>query len=252
MLPLSCCPWPAWPSPLALQFTEFDEHSCPYLLDRPARSRAFYVENLPGAVYQLFMDAGFRRSGKIVYQPICPGCRKCLPLRVDVEHFARSRGQRRCWRLNQDLVVQLAEPLASDEKYELYVRYQRDWHGRAEADSREAFEAFLYNSPIGGVEFTYRDGEEKLLAVGLCDLLPDSLSSVYFYFDPASSWRGLGNFGALYELEFARQRGLGYYYLGFWVKECGAMTYKSQFRPCEFLDTQGQWQSCAMPGSAVG
>ena len=76
----------------------------------------------------------------------------------------------------------------------------------AEDDRRAAFEAFLYDSPTGTIEFEYRLPAGRLIAVGICDLTPRSLSSVYFFFDPDESRRrGLGTYGALHEIAFARE-----------------------------------------------
>ena len=80
-------------------------------------------------------------------------------------------------------------------------------------------------------------------AVGLCDLTPLSVSSVYFYFDPALSRRSLGIFGALQELDLARRLGLDWYYPGFWVENCPTMAYKARLGPCELLGTDGRWRA---------
>ncbi|HEY7117030.1 MAG TPA: arginyl-tRNA--protein transferase, partial [Tepidisphaeraceae bacterium] len=68
-------------------------------------------------------------------------------------------------------------------------------------------------------------------------------SSVYFYFDPAEARRRPGTFSALWEIEFARSRGIPYYYLGYWVAGCGAMEYKASFGPHEVLGTDGVWRA---------
>lgn len=216
-------------------------------------SRAFVVGQMPGEMYHRFMDAGFRRSGKLVYQPVCAGCRACMSLRVPVDTFQPSKSQRRCIRRNADLRIQSAAPVATEEKFELYRRYLSLWHGRAgEAgedgdDTWEALESFLYDSPVETVEFCYRDGAGRLLAVGICDVCADSLSSVYFYHDPAESKRSLGTLGVLREIESARSLGVPHYYLGYWVKDCGAMQYKASFRPCEVLGPDGVWQRLQTP-----
>jgi arginine-tRNA-protein transferase len=70
----------------------------------------------------------------------------------------------------------------------------------------------------------------------------ESLSSVYFYYEPTEAGRGLGTFGAMVELDFAATRGIPYYYLGYWIQECGAMEYKSRFRPCEVMCPDGMWR----------
>lgn len=217
------------------------EHACPYLPGRMSRTRAFAVARLSPALYDQFMDAGFRRSGLMIYQPICRGCRACEPLRVPVDQFQPSKSQRRVMRRNLDLTVSVGEPMLTEEKYDLYRRYVREWHGGQDT-SRDSFEQFLYDSPVQTLEFSYRDADQRLLAVGLCDLSPRVLSSVYFYFDPAEAKRSLGTFGALRELEWARQQGVRYYYLGYYIESCPSMQYKSNFRPCEALGTDGIWR----------
>jgi leucyl-tRNA---protein transferase len=178
-----------------------------------------------------------------MYQPVCRGCRECRMIRVPVATFRPTKSQRRCRRRSADLAVSVAEPAATDEKYELYRRYVVGRHGRsAEDEGRASFERFLYESPVETAEFTYRDAGGRLLGVGICDLSRHSLSSVYFYFDPAESRRGLGTFGALYEIEFAQRLGIPHYYLGYWIDGCETMQYKSDFRPAELLWPDGLWR----------
>jgi arginine-tRNA-protein transferase len=81
-----------------------------------------------------------------------------------------------------------------------------------------------------------------LLAVGICDVCRESLSSVYFYFDPDQASRGLGNFGAITELAYAATNKIQYWYLGYWVRGCPAMEYKANFRPHEILHPDGEWR----------
>ena len=218
------------------------DHDCAYLPGRVATSRAFFASGLPAEMYHQFMDAGFRRSGRLIYQPICRGCRSCLSLRVPTDRFLPTKSQRRTWRRNQDLIVSIQAPEATDEKFDLYCRYQVKWHGKEEADDRELFESFLYDSPVESIEFCYRDAAGKLVAVGICDIAAASLSSVYFYHDPAESRRGLGIFGALQEIARARSLNIPFYYLGYWVAGCAAMEYKADFRPCEVLNPGGEWE----------
>jgi leucyl-tRNA---protein transferase len=233
--------YPAMPPPVPVRLTPLVEHECAYLPGRRARSRAFLADRMRGEVYHRFMDAGFRRSGRLFYQPTCGGCRACVPIRVPVDQFRPDKSQRRCVRRNADLRVTTGEPKATAEKHALYGRYFTGWHGR-EADDFEGFTSFLYDSPVETVEFEYRDLDGRLLAVGLCDVCDQSLSSVYFYFDPAHADRGLGSFGALHEIDVARRLGVPYYYLGYWIRDCRQMRYKTSFRPCELLGTDGTWR----------
>src|SRR5688572_18065249 len=115
--------YPALPPPVKVHLIVTPEHECPYLPDRLSTSRAFLAEELPAEVYQAFMDAGFRRSGRMIYQPVCRGCRACVPIRVPVDQFEPSKSQRRCQRRNRDLIVDIAPPQSTAEKLALYQRY---------------------------------------------------------------------------------------------------------------------------------
>jgi leucyl-tRNA---protein transferase len=236
------CPYPAIAPPTQVALMVVPPHPCPYLPDRMATLRAFFARDMDGEVYHSFMDASFRRSGRVIYQPICQGCRECLPLRVPVERFQPSRSQRRCWARNQDLSIDLGDMRATDEKYELYRKYQTVRHANADGEDRRNFEEFLYVSPIRTIEFNYRDAAGRLVAVGICDLCAKSLSSVYFYYDPEPKRRSLGTFGALAELQWARQRAISYYYFGYWISGSRPMNYKAMFRPHELLEPDGNWR----------
>ena len=239
------CPYPAAPPPVPVQMVVPAASPCPYLPDRESLNRAFAAEALPGELYHDFMDRGFRRAGHVFYQPVCRGCRACLPIRVRCADFRPSKTQRRRWKSNLDLSLSIAPPRASEEKFALYTSYLRAKHNRAcdGDDAREEFELFLYATPVDTLEFEHRDPSGKLVAVGICDITSRSLSSVYFYYDPSERGRSLGVFGALAEIEFAREAGIPYYYLGFWIDGCASMAYKDDFRPNEILHPDGAWRA---------
>lgn len=233
--------WPSWPVPHGIRLPVLAPHECPYLPDREARSRAFMIDRLPPTVYDELMNAGFRRSGKLVYQPTCEGCRECHPIRVDAAAFAPSKSQRKVVRRNADLTVTSEANRLTDEKFELYRRYYADWHGRADHDWAD-LQRFLYDSPVHTIDMLYRDQTGKLIGVGVCDVSPLTFSSVYFYFEPAEKYRSLGTFGAIVEIQRAAELHLRHYYLGYWIPGCGQMSYKSRFKPYEILHTDGIWR----------
>lgn len=229
--------------PVDIRLTVLAPVPCPYLPDRHETIRAVMASSIDGETYRAFMDAGFRRSGRMLYQPVCESCRECVPLRVRVDRFELSKSQRRRWRNNADLAVTVGKPELTDEKFDLYARYVRDWHKRPDEAEPESLRSFLYDSPTDTLEFDYRDPSGRLLAVGICDVSRSSLSSVYFYFEPEQARRGLGTFGALFELDWARRQNIAYYYLGYWVRECAAMSYKASFTPHELLADDGSWRT---------
>jgi arginine-tRNA-protein transferase len=236
--------YPAIPPPFSLRLWESPPHACPYLPGRQATTRAVMTDSAPPATYHAFMDANFRRSGKIIYQPACAGCRRCQSLRVPTREFRRTKSQRRCWRKNSDVLVTVDAPAASEEKFAIYRRYQSQWHGKDDSNYDE-FCDFLYRSPVDTLEFAYRDGTGRLLAIGICDRSEQSLSSVYFYFDTSECNRSPGTFGALWEIQWATQHGIPYYYLGYYVPGCAAMQYKASYHPHELLCADGVWRTPA-------
>jgi len=97
------------------------------------------------------------------------------------------------------------------------------------------YRKFGPDSPITG------RGEGPLIATALTDVLSDGLSMVYSFYDPEETRRSLGTYMILDHIRRARDRGLPYVYLGYWVDGSPKMDYKSRFQPQEHLGPQG-WQ----------
>ena len=116
-------------------------------------------------------------------------------------------------------------------------------------DQRFEVDAEGYDNhiPIGSYHQQYRiDG--VLIAVGVVDVLPHCLSSVYAFYDPdLSRHLELGKYTALREIEWvkrasAHRRGLVHYYLGYYIRSCIKMVYKAEFKPSELLcPTTSRW-----------
>lgn len=215
---------------------------CPYLKNHQAKMFGFLADRMDTAFYRRLMDSGFRRSGNYFYQPQCGDCSKCVPIRIPVDRFVPSKSQRRCRRGNSDLILTVGKPELTQEKFDLYVSYLREQHGDNAEKGMGILKEFLYNQVVDTCEFCYRDRHGKLLAVGICDLFDDAISSVYCFYDVGESGRSLGTYSILCELEYARQTKLAYYYLGFLVSQCDAMAYKERYRPYQLLGPDGLWQ----------
>jgi arginine-tRNA-protein transferase len=96
-------------------------------------------------------------------------------------------------------------------------------------------------------------GKEYLFAVGVVDILPSCLSSVYSFFDPELSKKwNLGKITALWEIEWVRRAhihrpALKYYYLGYYIKSCPKMSYKAEYKPSSLLcPTHLEWIDFSM------
>jgi arginine-tRNA-protein transferase len=106
------------------------------------------------------------------------------------------------------------------------------------------FYRFLVETPIqydgtyGTVHQHYRiDG--KLIAIGVVDLLPHGLSSVYAIYDPAQHVTAFGKYLSLREIQYTSPQ---YYYLGYYIESCPKMRYKAEYQPSELLcPTTEKW-----------
>ena len=212
------------------------EYSCSYLPNRRARNLVADPTVTDDRLYSRLAALGFRRSGDHVYRPHCRGCVACRSLRIPVERFRPNRGQRRIWARNQDLQVRTLEAEFQDEHFELFARYIRARHagGGMDPASPENYWAFVTSRwcPTWLCEFR-RD--QELLAVAVVDHLDDGLSAVYTFFDPLQEKRSPGAHAILWQIAEARRLGLHWVYLGYWVKHCDKMAYKSRFLPHEIF-----------------
>jgi len=87
-----------------------------------------------------------------------------------------------------------------------------------------------------------------LAAVCLTDVLDDGLSLVYSFFDPDRAGDSLGTHIILDHVDMAREAGLPYVYLGYWVPGSRKMGYKSRFAALEVFH-RGVWQDIGDPES---
>ncbi|XP_074089592.1 arginyl-tRNA--protein transferase 1 isoform X11 [Macrotis lagotis] len=139
------------------------------------------------------------------------------------------------------------------QSFSLYAKYQMAIHKDTAAECGEAeFTRFLCTSPLemenppNGPDYGYGSFHQqywldgKIIAVGVIDVLPYCVSSVYLYYDPDYSFLSLGVYSALREIAFTRQlhektSQLSYYYMGFYIHSCPKMRYKGQYRPSDLL-----------------
>ena len=218
---------------VSLSIYRTGDYPCPYLPNRMATNLVVAEPVESPALYKALMDSGFRRSGDTFYKPDCDSCRACVPIRVDADLFRPSDSQRRVARRNADVEVETGRPQCDAERMDVYNRYQSSQHQSSGA-SEDEYANFLVDSPIDTMEMRYRV-KGRLVGVGIVDVCPGALSSVYFYFDPDFAARSLGVLSALQEIEYCRTHGIQYWYAGFYVEGCRKMEYKAKFKPNELI-----------------
>ena len=215
--------------------------SCSYFRDgRPSRTAYSQpTRGLTGPQYDKALSLGMRRSGTILYRPICPGCRKCQPFRIDVSKFAPSKSQRRVIRKCEGLFeIRLHNPRIDNEHLDLFARYQQFQHQEHGIDADPvSYERFLGESVVETAELSWRAAtSQKLVAVGIVDIVPSGVSTVYFYWDPELRDCSLGTYSALTEISLCRTWNKPYYYLGYLVPGAPTMNYKASYSAGEVWD----------------
>ena len=240
--------------PIAPQFYVTAPQPCPYLDGRMERKlftslQGDYAERLNDALSK----QGFRRSQNVLYRPSCAECSACLSARIRVADFAPSKSLRRVFRRNADLRREATSPWATEEQYALFRSYLDSRHadgGMADMDIFE-FAAMIEETPIRSRVIEYasdRSGERTLEAVCLTDVLDDGLSMVYSFYDPARAGDSLGTYIILDHIRIARDAGLPYVYLGYWVPGSAKMGYKARFPSLEVY-RHSRWQDIGDPSS---
>nr|XP_022916865.1 arginyl-tRNA--protein transferase 1 isoform X2 [Onthophagus taurus] len=134
----------------------------------------------------------------------------------------------------------------------LFEKYQIQVHNEKPSEAGlDQFEEFLVDTPLkpkeSGVNgITYGSYHQQywidgnLIAVGVIDILPRCVSSVYFFYDPDYRNLTLGTYGSLREVEFTQELNkklpdLKYYYMGFYIHSCSKMRYKGKLNPSDLL-----------------
>ena len=227
-----------------LKFYATQPHVCSYLPEEQATT-LFLDPSQPMdvQVYADLSEMGFRRSGDHLYRPHCLKCDACTAARIPVARFAPNRQQKRIMKRNADLQVTAVKPCFSEENFDLYQRYieQRHADGDMYPPSRDQFSTFLVRDLPFSKFYEFRlDG--RLLAVAVTDVLPNGLSAVYTFYEPEEERRSLGRYGILWQIAETRRMGLDNLYLGYWIKNCKKMNYKTEYRPIELLINQ-RWST---------
>ena len=223
-----------------LKFYATAPHPCSYLPDHEATTLfvAPELEVTDDHSVQL-AESGFRRSGRYVYRPHCANCSACISVRVPTALFHHKRRHQRALNKNSDLQISTRDPILDAEHYALYQRYieQRHADGDMYPPSASQFESFLTS---GGDHAGFLEAHlgGQLIATMLFDRIGEhGLSAIYTFFnpDPQFDSRSLGRFMILRLIQMAQTEDIPYVYLGYWIRDCQKMAYKTEYRPIEML-----------------
>jgi len=138
------------------------------------------------------------------------------------------------------------------DSYNIYKKYQMVIHKDPPSKCTVGqYKRFLCDSSLVQKKSneTYKHGafhqqyiiDGKIIAVGVIDILPSCISSVYLYYDPDYAFLSPGTLTSLFEIAFTRKLqkehfpNLTNYYMGFYIHSCSKMKYKAKYSPSWLL-----------------
>ena len=224
-------------------------YSCPYI---PSNTAHHYTTepNLPltTELYSQLINMGFRRAGDRIHKPNCSQCQQCVSLRIPVAKFSPNRTQRRISQNNSHLIIKLNTAPKHADYFALYDKYIKQRHPESESmhDIEDTFEHFFFCMWSHTFAIETYTADNQLICVAICDPLVQGWSAVYTFYDTDYAKNSLGTFSILSQIQLLQKQQLEYLYLGYWIRDCAKMNYKTQFQPCEGF-TNEQWTAINDP-----
>ena len=212
---------------------------CSYIIGNQEQLLTLTDYEIDISLYERLLSLGFRRNGSSIYKPHCAACTSCKPIRVPVNEFIVSKRQKRTLKQNCDFNWKLSDKNKS-EYFLLYKDYIQARHsdGPMFPADKHQYDQFLLCSwlPDSFIEIYH---QKKLIGVAVADILQNSVSAIYSFFDNEYSKNSLGSYMILVQIDLAKQLNKDYLYLGYQIDECRKMNYKKLYRPYEVLTEQG-------------
>lgn len=227
----------------SLEFVESNQ-KCSYYDNEISKIRYRYIKECSSSEDESLVQRGWRRFGKLHFVPECEKCKKCVSMRIDVKNYIFSKSDKRVIAKNQKLNIYFRTPSITVEHLELYNKYHEIMHIKKEWPYSPITPKEYYNSYVDGSkdnnyahEILFLDGD-KLVCVTLIDILENSISAIYTFYDHDYKKLSLGKFSILTQIITAKKMGIPYIYLGYWIKDHYSMGYKINYQPFEILENR--------------
>jgi arginine-tRNA-protein transferase len=216
------------------------QEKCSYLPDMYQQNHYKFVQGCTKEFCTILIQRGWRRFGKMFFRPICKTCEECQSMRIDVDNFTLSKSIKKSINRNKNTRVVVKEPIVTNEHIALFNKYHYHMHIKKgwkfhRTSITNYYESFISGHSDFGKEVAYYI-DNKLVGVDFIDLLDDGISAIYFFYDPDYAWHSLGVYSIYKEIELAKELGLKWIYLGYYVRENNGLNYKIKYQPSQVLE----------------
>jgi len=214
---------------------------CPYGLPFVATFHQAMLCPIDQRVMELFLAAGYRRNGNCLYTMHCADCAACIAIRLDVREFRPNRNQRRVRKKNVDVAWSVEDLVQDRENLHLCQKFLERRYPQKNNTAEGYYESFFLNGIVDSRRIEFRLAG-RLIGASIVDFGRNWVNAVYFYFDPDECGRSLGTYNIITLVDLCRKWDIHYIYLGYYIREVAAMSYKTAFKPYALLE-EGQWRS---------
>ncbi len=212
---------------------------CPYLKGNTARHENVLVKEMAEDELETLLKLGFRHFGEYFFRPMCYSCHCCIPIRIPVEKFVPSKSVKRLFSRNKQFTSDLMKPTPSPTLLRLYKIHKR----RFNEVSIESYDQFCQSffHPFSFNRMLVISDKSKIITVSHLDVTSQVMSAVYCYYDEDYERYSLGTYAIYKEIELARDLGIKWFYLGYYVQKNLHMNYKLRFKPNQLLLEENLW-----------
>ena len=214
-------------------FIDSKSFQCGYFKDQKSLFEEYLLEDISEVEFEYLLAHGMRHFGDYYFRPRCLDCYRCIPIRVRTDDFKMTRRQERALKSCHKVRVEIGAPRYTDEKFDLYIGHKKKFCAlQDDVEDEKNFRLSFYVNTSFGIEFEYYI-DENLIGIALGDHTSNTFSAIYTFYDTDYSKLSLGTFSILKQLEFCRQRGIKFFYLGYYIGDNRSLKYKGDFRPNE-------------------
>ena len=135
-----------------------DSTECVYQPDQKERKLFTFIKGSKDKdFYNLLISRGFRRSQNILYNQVCEGCNKCIPIRIKTNNFKAKKNQKRILSKGKIFQRNITEK-ATYEQFYLFKEYLNYKHPDSEMNDMifADYYSMIKNSGIDTKIIEYR------------------------------------------------------------------------------------------------
>ena len=205
-------------------------------------------ESLSGVELDAFLERGWFRMGQTVFTTNFLNFKNdfysALWLRIDLTAYQPDRTELKLLKQNAHLRVVIQPLKLDDQKELLYAVYKNGVSFEASATLHQLMYRDSAHNIFTTMEVNVFD-DDRLVACGFFDLGRNTAAGITSFYDPNYKKYSLGKFLIYTKISYCRERGLKYFYPGYFVPGYSPFDYKLSIGKNElyFLDYKlQQWR----------